>query len=311
MAPRSISTASLSFGLVTIPVKMYSTTSRESKVSFHWLHEKCGTRVRMQWFCPKDEEVVTRAEMVRGYEVSKGRYVPIEEEELAETKAESRDDIGVIEFVPADTINPLFYEHAYYLAPDRHGDRAYAILARALGEAGRVAIGRYAARGDEHVVAIMEQDGGLVMLQLRFADEVRSIDEIPLPSVRIDQRELALAQQLLEQNASAAFDAKKYKDEVRLKKLALIEGKVGEGIIAEEEPATAAKGGAPIDLMAALEASLTGAGNGARHHAPRKKRDQHRRASTSASASATHRRRTRSTTRRTSHSPSRRSASAR
>ena len=256
-------------------MKLYSTTVRESRVSFHWLHEKCGTRVKQQYYCPKDEEVLTRDEMVRGYEVSKGRYVPVEEEELAATKAESRDDIGVIEFVPVETINPLFYEHAYYLAPDRHGDRAYAILAKALAKEERVAIGRYAARGDDHVVAIQEHDGALVMLQLKFADEVRSADEIPVPSIKVDNRELGLAEQLIQQNSAAAFDPKHYKDDVRLRKLKLIEGKLEAGMVEEAEAdETGAPAGETIDLMAALKASL-GATPGT---AKRRSTNGHRRA---------------------------------
>jgi DNA end-binding protein Ku len=271
MAPRAIATASLSFGLVTIPVKLYSTARREAKVGFHWLHAACGTRVNMKWYCSKHDKIVERAELVRGYEVSKGRYAPVEEEELAETKEESRDDIGIAEFVPAGTLGPLYYEHGYYLAPDRHGDKAYAILARALEDDGRVAIGRYAARGDLHVVAIQAQDGVLVMLQLRYADEVRAPDEIDVPSARVSERELDLAEQLIRQHASDAFDPTKYKDEVRLRKLRLIEGKVKAGEVeveAEAERPGKGKAAEAVDLMAALEASLAGAGRARGHAAP-------------------------------------------
>jgi DNA end-binding protein Ku len=264
MAARSIATASLSFGLVSIPVKLYSTKRRESQVSFHWLHEKCGNRVQMKWYCPTDDELVERKDLVRGFEVEKGKHVAIEEEELAETREDKRDDIGIIEFVPRGAINPLYHEHDYYLAPDKAADKAYTILARALADSDRVAIGRYAARGEEHVVAIQEQDGGLVMLQLRFADEVRPIDDVPVPSVRVGEQELGLAHKLIEQYAVDDFDPTRFKDAVKLRKLKLIEDKVEKGEVkkaaaAAREEATGQKP-AVIDLMAALKASL-GAAN--------------------------------------------------
>jgi DNA end-binding protein Ku len=266
MAARSISTASLSFGLVTIPIKLYTTKRRESQVSFHWLHAKCGSRVNMQWYCAKDDEVVERKDLVRGFEVSKGKHVAVENEELDATREEKRDDIGIIEFVPVDTINPLYYDHGYYLAPDRHGDKAYAILSRALERSERVAIGRYAARGDEHVVAIQAQDGALIMFQLKFADEIRSIDDIPIPSTRVAEKELDLADQLIRHHAADAFDPGQYKDEVKLRKLKLIEDKLEAGAVSEE-PAAKGKGkgkgaedGEVVDLMAALKASLGAVG---------------------------------------------------
>jgi len=276
MAARSISKASLSFGLVTIPVKLYSTRRRESQVSFHWLHDKCGNRVQMQWYCPTDDEVVERKDLVRGFEVEKGKHVTVETEELAATKAEKSDEIGIIEFVPVGAINPLYNEHDYYLAPDRGADKAYTILARALARSERVAIGRYAARGEDHVVAICERDGALVMLQLRFADEVRSVDDIPVPSVRVGEQELDLAEKLIEQYAIDDFDPTRFKDEVKLRKLELIEDKVDAGEVktaaaAAREEATGQKP-AVIDLMAALKASLGAAKPGAHKAATRLRR---------------------------------------
>lgn len=298
MAARSISTASLSFGLVTIPVKLYSTRRRESQVSFHWLHEKCGNRVQMQWYCPTDDEVVDRKDLVRGFEVEKGKHVKVEKEELEKTKAEKSDEIGIIEFVPIGTVNPLYNEHDYYLAPDRGADKAYSILARALARSERVAIARYAARGEDHVVAIQEQDGGLVMLQLRFADEVRSIDDIPVPSSRVSDKELDLAEKLIEQYAVDELDMSRFKDDVKLRKLKLIEDKVEKGEVKAASAAARAEatGQRPevIDLMAALKASLGAAGpKGAKARAH---------------TTATRHRRTRSTTRSTGRGGSRRSA---
>jgi DNA end-binding protein Ku len=271
MAARSIATASLSFGLVSIPVKLYSTRRRESQVSFHWLHAACGNRVQMKWYCPKDDELVERSELVRGFEVEKGKHVAVEKEELEATAEDKREEIGIIEFVPLGEVNPLFHEHDYYLAPDRGADKAYAILARALANTERVAIARYAARGDEHVVAIQELDGGLVMLQLRFADEVRPIDDVPVPSVRTADQEVKLAEKLVEEYAVDELDMKQFKDAVKLRKLKLIEDKVEKGQVkaAAAEARAEATGQKPavVDLMAALEASLGAANTNRRRRA--------------------------------------------
>lgn len=273
MAARSISTGSLSFGLVNVPIKMYSTTASRSDggdgggVHFHWLHEPCGTRVKQQYYCPKHEKAVGRDELVRGYETSKGKYVKVTEEELAETKIDKRESIDILSFVPADAVDVLYLEHAYYLAPDKGGAKGYAVLAEAMRRSGRIAIGKYAARGTEHVVSVRADGNVLLMHQLRYADEVRSPDEIPVEAPKVSDKELTLAEKLIEQTSEKSFDPESFEDESRTRKLALIARKRAAGEVATDEEAARAgdghgRGAKVIDLMDALKASLSGGKSG-------------------------------------------------
>jgi DNA end-binding protein Ku len=272
MAIRSIATGSLSFGLVSIAVKLYSTRNSQSEVHFHWLHDKCSTRVKQQYYCPKDEEVVERSELVRGFEKGKGRYVRVEEEELEAVKAKARDAIDVLSFVPASAVDPMLYEHTYFLGPDRGGAKGYALLVKALDESERVAIGRHAARGNEHLVCVRSVDGALVLHQLHYADEVRSLDELPEhEEVKTSARELELARELIRQSSEDTFDAAAFKDEVKAGKRALIARKEKEGEVAEEEGREKAGDGKVIDLMSALKASLAGRAQASKSSPARKK----------------------------------------
>jgi DNA end-binding protein Ku len=270
MVARAISTGSLSFGLVNVPVKLYSTGRSASgdgggSVRFHWLHEACGTRVKQQYYCPKHEKAVERSELVRGYEVGKGKYVPVSAEELEATKVDKRESIDILSFVPIETVDPLYLEHAYYLAPDKGGAKGYAVLASAMQRSNRVAIGKYAARGTEHVVSVRADGDVLVMHQLRYADEVRSPDEIPVTKQKLSDKELALAEKLIEQTSEARFDPESFEDEVKTKKKALIARKSAAGEVAVDEEAARAKGKGEakvVDLMEALKASLGGSAAG-------------------------------------------------
>jgi DNA end-binding protein Ku len=257
MAPHAIGSGSLSFGLVNVPIKVYSTNRSQARVSFHWLHEACGGRVRQQYYCPKDDKVVGRDELVRGYEVSKGRYVPVEEEELEEVRATPRESIDILEFVPAESVDVLYLDHAYYLAPDKGGAKGYAVLAEAMRRGERLAIASYAARGGEHIVAVRVDGDVMVMHQLRFADEVRPPGEIPVEKPKVSERELALAQQLIAQTSEDRFDPAAHPDQVKRRLRALVERKSAAGEVATEEAtAKPAAGGKVIDLMDALKASL-------------------------------------------------------
>ncbi len=253
-APRSISTTTVSFGLVSVPVKLYSTGESSARVSFNLLHEKCGTRLKQQYVCPKDEEIVSRDEMVKGYEFSKGQYVIFSEEELKAVEAPKGESIEVTEFVPGAQVDPLYFDRAYYLGPDKGGARAYRLFVAALKETGRVAIGKYATRGRQHLVLLRPLGNALVLEQLRYSDEVRSVADVPIEDGEVKAQELKLATQLIEQLATDEFHPDNYKDEVRDKMLELIQGKVdGQEITlqATEEPQVQI-----IDLMAALKASL-------------------------------------------------------
>jgi DNA end-binding protein Ku len=256
-APRSIGSLTVSFGLVAIPVKQYSATqSTGGKITFHMLHQKCGSRLRQQYMCIKEEVPVERDEMVKGYEFAKDQYVMFSPEELKALEEASTQSIDITEFVPVESIDPIYFERTYYLAPDKGGSKPYALFAKALEDSGRVAVGHWAARGQSHIVALRPVDGVLVMQQLLFANEIRSPKEVDVAKVEVREPELKLARQLIEAQTSTAFDPTAYTDEVRARIEAAIQKKVeGEEIAVSEAPTTETTGKV-IDLMSALRASL-------------------------------------------------------
>lgn len=258
MSAHPIGSATLSFGLVSVPVKMFSTGEASAAISFNWLHKKDGARLKQQYVCSKDGDKVEKDEMVKGYEFSKGQYVIFSPEELKALEEKSTNAIEVAEFVPAKQVDRVYVEKSYFLGPDKGGERAYRLLAEALKQTGRVAVGQYAARGKQYVVSVRPEGEGLVMEQLRYANEVRRIDDVPIPKVDLKKPELALAVQLVEQASSEAFKPDNYEDNVRKRVLEQIQRKV-EGKEITEEPAEAPKTQI-IDLMEALKASLKGKG---------------------------------------------------
>jgi DNA end-binding protein Ku len=260
MAARSIASLTISFGLVSIPVKLYSATEASRAISFNLLHKACGSRLKQQYICAKEEVPVAREDMVKGYEFAKDQYVMFTPEELKALEEAGTHTAEITEFVPIESVDPIFFDKAYYLAPDKGGAKPYALLARALRESERCALGRWAARGKQYIVMIRPiengQDGaeGLVMQQLLYAAEVRSIKDIEIPQTEVKEAELKLAQQLIEQQAADEFDPGAYTDEVHARIEAAIQKKVeGQEITMAEAPAG---GGQVIDLMEALRASL-------------------------------------------------------
>ena len=255
MAARSIASLTVSFGLVSIPVKLYSATEASRQISFNLLHKDCGSRLRQQYFCVKEDVPVARDAMVKGYEFAKDQYVMFTPEELKALEEAGTHTADITEFVPIESVDPIFFDKAYYLAPDKGGAKPYALLARALRESGRCALGRWAARGKQYIVMIRPVDEGLVMQQLLYAAEVRSIKEIDIPKTEVKDAELKLAQQLIEQQASEAFDPNAYTDDVRTRVEQAIQKKIeGQEITIAAAPES---GGAEvIDLMEALRASL-------------------------------------------------------
>ena len=257
---RAIAGATVSFGLVSIPVKLYSATEASAAISFNLLHAKCGTRVKQQYFCPRDNEAVSRNEMVKGYEVAKDQYVTFTPEELKALEESATQVVEIAQFVPAAAIDPVYFDKAYYLGPEKGGEKAYQLLAAAMRDAGRVALARYAARGKQYLVMVrptIEQPGGLVLQQLLYADEVRPLAEVPLPEGHVREPELKLARQLIDQIAAETFEPTLYHDDVRERIQADIKRKM-EG----QDIATSAPEPAPariIDLMEALKASLAAA----------------------------------------------------
>ncbi len=258
MSARAIGSSTIAFGLVSIPVKLYSTGESGRRVSFNLMHEACGTRLKQQYVCPKCDVVVPRDDMTKGYEFAKGQYVLFDEDELKALEMPKKDSIDIHEFVPADEVEPVYLDKPYYLGPDKGGARAYRLLSQALRESERVAIATYATRGKQYLVMIRPHEEGLVMDQLRYAEEVRRFDEVPIDEAEVKDAEMELARQLIEQAASESFDATRYTDEVRERAMAMIEAKVeGQEIVTapREEPATQI-----IDLMSALKASLAAEG---------------------------------------------------
>jgi DNA end-binding protein Ku len=255
MAARSIASLTVSFGLVSIPVRLFTATEASRAISFNLLHKACGSRLKQQYLCVKEEVPVGREDMVKGYEFTKDQYVMFTPEELKAMEEVGTHTADITEFVPIDSIDPVFYDKAYYLAPDKGGAKPYALLARALRDSKRCALGRWAARGKQYIVMIRPVDDGLVMQQLLYAAEVRSIKDIDIPKTEVRDAELKLAQQLIEQQAVDRFDPTAFKDDVRERIQAAIDKKVeGQEITLAETPAPG--GGQVIDLMEALRASL-------------------------------------------------------
>jgi DNA end-binding protein Ku len=263
-APRSIGSLTISFGLVAIPVKLYSATqSSGGPISFNLLHKTCGSRLRQQYICQKEGVVVEREDMVKGYEFAKDQYVQFTPEEIKALEEVGTHAVEISEFVPIESIDPVYFDKAYYLAPDKGAAKPYALLTEALKETKRCAVGRWAARGKAYIVVLRPVGGVLTMQQLHFAGEVRPATEVDVPKTEVKEAELKLARQLIDQQASAAFDPTVYTDEVRARIEAAIQQKVeGQEISISEAPPEAGK---VIDLMEALRASLerTGAGRAA------------------------------------------------
>jgi DNA end-binding protein Ku len=258
MPARSIDTATLSFGLVSIPVKIYSTGEPSHELHFHLVHEGCGERVRQQYVCPEHGKV-ERADIIKGFELTKGNFVELTKSELSALDAVASDEIAIQEFVPASAVDPLFFEHHYYLGAGKGGDRAYQLFRDALEDSELVAIAAYAARGKQYIVLLRPYETGLAMHQLRYPDEVKPWSEVPaIKHTKAAAAELALARQVIDSLRHETFDPSRYKDEVKARVRALIARKAKGGEITA--PPTAER--APVtDLMAALKASL-GAGSG-------------------------------------------------
>lgn len=254
MPARPIGSATISFGLVSVPVKLYSSSESAATISFNIVHKSCGTRLKQQYICPKDNVVVEKDEVAKGYEFSKGQYVLFTPEEVKTLEEKATNSIDIAEFVPLAEVDRIYLEKVYYLGPDKGGDRAYRLLSEALKETGRAALGQYAARGQQHLVLVRPMGGVLVLEQLHYNDELRSASEVPLGEGEVKPTELALAKQLINQTATDEFHPERYSDQVRGRVMAAIQQKV-EGQEITAEPVEEG-GGKIIDLMEALKASL-------------------------------------------------------
>ncbi|HEX4560880.1 MAG TPA: Ku protein [Gemmatimonadales bacterium] len=254
MSAHAIGSANVSFGLVSVPVKMFSTGESSSAISFNWLHKKDNARLKQQYVCSKDGEKVENDDRIKGWEYTKGVYVTFTPEELKALEERATGAIDVQEFVPTEKVDRLYSEKAYFLGPDKGGERAFTLLSKALAQTGRVAVGQYAARGKQYLIMVRPLGEGLVMEQLRYADEVRSIEDVELPKTEVKKTELDLAIQFIQQASSDTFDPKKYEDTVKKKIMEQIQRKI-DGKEITEEPTEAPKTQI-IDLMEALKASI-------------------------------------------------------
>jgi DNA end-binding protein Ku len=274
MSARAIGSGTISFGLVSVPVKLYSAGDTTAAVSFNWIHKDCGSRLKQQYICAKDGTVVEREDMVKGYEFQRDQYVLFNPEELKALEVKADNTIEIVEFVPASKVDRVYIDKPYYLGPEKGGDRAYRLLSEAMTATGLSALGRYAARGKQYLVLLSPRDEGIVMEQLKYAHEVRSFADVPLGDAEIKPKELDLAVQLIQQIATDEFRPEQYTDQVRERVLELIQAKI------EGEDITQAPMDAPqtqiIDLMEALKASLAKSGStpdagGTKKKAPMKK----------------------------------------
>ena len=256
MAARSIGSLTVSFGLVAIPVKLYTATQSANTISFNLLHKSDGSRLKQQYICQKEGVVVEREDMVKGYEFAKDQYVRFSAEEIKALEEVGSHSVEISEFVPIESVDPVFYDKTYYLAPDKGAAKPYALLTEALRQSGRCGVGRWAARGKGYIVILRPIGEVLAMQQLHYASDVRRASEVEVPKTEVKSAELKLAQQLIEQQTAEKFDPEAYKDEVRGRIEAAIAKKVEEGkeiSITETAPAGEGK---VIDLMEALRASL-------------------------------------------------------
>jgi len=252
-----MATATISFGLVAIPVRMFTSTEASETISFRQLHAKCNTPVKRPYWCPTDQEMVGYDEIVKGYEYAKDQYVIFTPEEIKAVEESATKAIDIEEFVPLDRVDPVYFDKAYYLGPDKGGERPYKLLATVMAKLKLGGLARYAARGKNYLVFIRPFEDGILMQQLRFASEVRPFGEVPLgDNVTVKPAEIKLAEQLIEQTKGYAFRPENYTDDVKGRIQEIIQQKLdGQEIafVAGESPQAQV-----VDLMEALKASLEG-----------------------------------------------------
>lgn len=267
MPARSVGTGTVSFGLVSIPVRLYSTSETSGGVRFNMLDPSDNTRVKQQLVNPRTGVVVERKETIKGYEFGKGQYVTFSDEEIKELQEKASPAIEITEFVPLTEVEPIYFEKSYYLGPEKGGERAYRLLSEAMRKTGRSALAKHAARGKQYLVMLRPFASGLLMQQLKYEDELKSFDEVPLgEETELKPGELELAVQLIEQIASDDFKPDQYTDEVRKRLWDAIQSKIDGRELADDE--TEAPQAQIIDLMEALKASLSKNGEAADEAAP-------------------------------------------
>ncbi len=254
MAARALASATISFGLVSIPVKLFTAYESGRTIRFNQINKADGARVKQQLVSSVSGDPVAKEDIVKGYEFARGQYVLFTPEELKAIEAQVTHTIDIKEFIEADQVPRIYLDRVYYLGTDKGGARAYHLLSEAMLDTGRVALGTYAARGKQYLVLVRPMEGGLAMEQLRYADEIRGVDQVPIEEADVKPEELSLAHQLISQAASESFNPESYRDEVYDRLKSLIDSKVqGEEITLAATDTGESK---VVDLMAALKASI-------------------------------------------------------
>ncbi|MCP3723615.1 Ku protein [Paraburkholderia sp. CNPSo 3272] len=270
MPARSIASLTLSFGLVSIPVKLYTATESSSDIRFHMLAPD-GSRVKQQYVSEKTGDVVERSSMNKGYEFEKDRFVVFTTDELKALEDAASHVVEIMAFIPQEAINPVFYDKAYYIAPDKRGGKPYSLLQQALVQSGRCALAKWASKGRTRIVQVRPEEDGLVFQQLLYADEVRSLAALNVEHVDVSDTEMKLALQIIEQGAEDNYDPTAYEDEEKKRILAAIDEKIaGKQVVVHEAREELAGGGQVIDLMDALRASLKGGAKAKAAPAPKR-----------------------------------------
>jgi len=267
---RSIASLTISFGLVAIPVKLYSATSSSERMSFNLLRQRDGSRVKQQYVAVNDGALVERSEMTKGYEFAKGQYVMFTAEELKALEDTTTHTIDITQFVPLDSVDPVYFDGTYFLAPDKGGAKPYSLLATALKKAKQCAVGRWISRGKEHIVVLRPMDDGIAMHQLHFQAEVRSIKDLGVETAPVSDAELKLANQLIDQLAAKRFDPNEYVDEHKARVEAAVQRKVEGKEVSFAEPPSVEGVSNVVDLMEVLKASLSARGGKAAEAKERK-----------------------------------------
>jgi len=256
MALRPLRNATISFGLVSIPVRFYTATKSED-VHFHLLHASCGTRVNRRWWCPHHEKIVSSDELIRGHEVSKNKYVTFEDEEIEALESDNNRSLEITEFVTLEQIDPVFFEKAYFLGPAPGGGKTYKLLATAMKKENKVGVAHWVAAGKEHLVVLRPFEDGLILHTMFYADEVRDFGAVDTEDTTVRDKEVQLAEMLINELTVKKFDPLQFKDEYRARLLERIRAKAHGKTIKIEEPEEE-RGGEVIDIMEALRRSLGG-----------------------------------------------------
>ncbi len=254
MALRPLRNATISFGLVSIPVRFYTATKSED-IHFNLLHESCGSRVNRKWWCPQHEKIVEAEELVRGYAISKSKYITFSDEEIEALETDDNRALEITEFVALEQIDPLFFEKAYFLGPAAGGGKTYRLLASAMKKQSKVAVAQWVSSGRQHLVVLRPYENGLVLHTMFYADEVRDFGAVDIEAGAVKEKEVALAEMLIDELTEKKFDPAAFKDEYRARLLERIKAKGrGKTIVAEEQEEET--GGEVIDIMEALRRSL-------------------------------------------------------